>query len=829
MALICLTSLGFEWEGHLSRLRRELSTADAARRREVVRLLGSYSARDAGEAILTALADSDAGVRAEAADSAGRVRLRSAVPHLLDWLDEADADVRASAARALGNIGDPRTVTPLVRALGDSNGDVRRAAVVALAVIGTDDVVVPLLGRLDDSDATVRIESAEALGQLGDPRAVVPLVGRARDDSPEVRVAVYGALGELRDRRANAALLQGLSDAAEQPQLAAIAALGRLGSDAAVEPLSAMLENPDARRTRAVVAALGAIGGEEALGAVIDALGRHDTRAVAAEVLLSQARRGPGPIMPMLARAITDAATDLQVTAIAEVIHRIGLSRPDPRATASLLDILHAGRGAPSAVLRALATTGSADALVPILEHLRSDSPGMPGAALDALDLYFTQMPPDGRAADPLLAALGQVPQAERIRVVRLLGVVRAARALPALRPLVEHEDAALRLAAVEAIGRIGDAEGAPLLIDLLSDRDRRTRWEAARALGAAASADTLRLLLRHLRDPEPFDRHSVVLALAGALPRLRASEALPADVAATARRDLLAAARGPDEALAERAIDALGRWAAPQLGADLAELTGPSVPAARRRAAVAALGPIDSDVARAALRRGLRSRDVALLTTAAVALGEHGVRADAAPLLRVGRRGPWPASAAASFALARMARRGVLEARPSLAGLCALAESHDPFVRANVAMAFAALGAGPCTDGADPDRWLGARHAAVVRVAAARWLHAAAEAGHIDAPAARERLDQCAARDLSPEVVGVCSSPGLPALGDEADVYAYTTDGDALLTNRLVALRLADGTVLVSYTDVNGHLRLLDAPEGPLVLEDPTSVPLEP
>ncbi|MFW6198007.1 MAG: HEAT repeat domain-containing protein, partial [Myxococcota bacterium] len=102
LLLSSLLLLGFEWEGRLERLERELEATDPARRREVVRLLASYPAPAVREALLHALGDPDAGVRTEAAEAAGRVRLKEAVPRLLDWLGDADADVRTSAARALG-------------------------------------------------------------------------------------------------------------------------------------------------------------------------------------------------------------------------------------------------------------------------------------------------------------------------------------------------------------------------------------------------------------------------------------------------------------------------------------------------------------------------------------------------------------------------------------------------------------------------------------------------------------------------------------------------------------------------------------------------------
>ena len=89
--------------------------------------------------------------------------------------------------------------------------------------------------------------------------------------------------------------------------------------------------------------------------------------------------------------------------------------------------------------------------------------------------------------------------------------------------------------------------------------------------------------------------------------------------------------------------------------------------------------------------------------------------------------------------------------------------------------------------------------------------------------------LARCADEPLLPDVARVCARPAMPDLDSEADVFAHTSDGRGLLRQRTVALRLADGSVWVTLTDANGHLRLADAPTGSLALEDPSATPLEP
>jgi hypothetical protein len=120
-------------------------------------------------------------------------------------------------------------------------------------------------------------------------------------------------------------------------------------------------------------------------------------------------------------------------------------------------------------------------------------------------------------------------------------------------------------------------------------------------------------------------------------------------------------------------------------------------------------------------------------------------------------------------------------------------------------------------------------RHAASVRVAAARWLAVRAldqgPLGH----EARTALDACIEREHASDVNEACEARDFPPLDAGADVYAYDASGREVLVDRLVALRFADGTVLVAPTDATGHLGLERAAHGRLVLDDPFATPLEP
>jgi HEAT repeat protein len=402
-------------------------------------------------------------------------------------------------------------------------------------------------------------------------------------------------------------------------------------------------------------------------------------------------------------------------------------------------------------------------------------------------------------------------------------------RALPALTALYSQKDATLQIAAVRATGMLGAKEAAPALLPLVDADDAGLRFEAARALRTCADAATVRTLLARLEGRGAADRHALLVALGGALPRAEANRTLDAELHDAALHVLGNIARGEDDALADRAMDAIGVWA--PKGALEALAPNLRSPSARRRAtATMAIGQLQTQESRKVLRYLLTGKHTRDAAAAAIALAEIGDERDLAALVKASKRQHWPVPGAAAFSLARMAQRGALRPHAAARALCDLGRSREPYVRANVAAALAALAARPCEeDGPDPLRWLAPEHTPIVRAAAARWTHAALAAGKLDAAAAQSALARCSATDVEPAVRALCTVPAaVAAVREPADVYAYAPDGTTLLRNRLVALRLADGAVFLGYTDLNGHVRLPRAPRGELRLEQPELMPLE-
>jgi hypothetical protein len=77
--------------------------------------------------------------------------------------------------------------------------------------------------------------------------------------------------------------------------------------------------------------------------------------------------------------------------------------------------------------------------------------------------------------------------------------------------------------------------------------------------------------------------------------------------------------------------------------------------------------------------------------------------------------------------------------------------------------------------------------------------------------------------------VAGACLFPQMPGDDQPVDLSARTPDGKTPSAFQLVALRLADGSVFIGYTDLNGQIPIHWAPPGARLLEDPAVTPLEP
>jgi HEAT repeat protein len=859
VAAISLCS-AFEWPGRIAHLAYQAAHGSASERRQAVRLLAQYPSTTL-PALLGALDDDDLEVQLAAAEALADRRAAEAGPTLLDWLSDKDPARRAAGVRGLGAIGDPRAGAGLARALADADASVRLAAVEALTAQGSA-ASNPLAIGLDDKDSRVRARVAEALAAAPDPAAFAALSGHVRDEAIEVRVNCLRALGKLRDPRSVAVLISALNDADEVVRLAALAALGDSAQSSAVAPLRASLSAAP-RLARTALAALGRIEDQAAQVALLGALDDPELAAASADALLARLQRraagaseaqprtptsslvpadpasprraaGEGgraqtensphadeaEIVLALAKSLERATNPEQATLLAGALGALGAFLPIAQAKPSLMDALATGRGDPRIVSAALLPLAPSELLPLLLERLERATPAERGAVLDALAACFSAGLGDGRAVEPLAAALGQARPGERGRLLQLLGATGAARVLPLLLTAAGTASPHELVTIASAIGALpGSADGRRALRPLMAAAEPGLREAAANAFARSAESADIAALLDGIDAAGPFVAGDW-LALGGALGRL--GPTLDPKLRERVRRSIRAGLRDSKPAIAALALMALRRLHDPAGTSLLTErLRSPS--ASARAAAVLALGDFPSEDARRLLRYMLMNDAPPVVLSAELALGELGDQRDSSALLKAAERGVWPLPAAAAYALARIAQRGAGKKHALQRALCALGRDRDVLVRANVAAGLSALGSERCDDRVDPSVWLGPAESPILRRAAAAWALAGAD---VDVQARARKL--CAERP-DDELRAACHAGQPSAASGTVDIHAYAADGRSDLTDRLVAVSGLGAGIFVGPTDANGHLLVPAALGARLHLIDPADTDFAP
>jgi len=805
------------WPDVAERVERDLGAADPTTRRNAARELTELGPGRGGPLALAALSDADDDVKLAAAEAAIRLRAAGATDAVVGWLNAPDARLRRKACEVARSLPGPRAVAPLGRTLGDPDPEVRAAAADALGHQVSAEAVPPLLGRLDDPAPPVRIQIVGALARLGDPRAVVPLVGKVQDSSPDVREAVARALGDLGDPRASSALVLVLRDQSNDVRRDALAALGRMRAADAVDAIAPFATDRTPALRLAGLGALGRIASADAVRVLVQALGTGDDTAGSLErtaVRDALVMAGPAAVAPLHA-LMAGSPSAPAATSAAWVLGEL-------KTTAEALAIVAAmRRGAvpTAAALHALAGAGTAAEVPIVLEFVADPSPIVRGEALGAAMALLDPNHPDGRAVEPLAAALRDArPSArERARMAALLGRTGAPRAAPLLVELVHAHDPALRLAAIDALGTLG-AEAPPssastadaALLEALGSPEATVRLHAAVALSEAGGATARDALLAKLDGGDEVDRAAVLTALGGVLARA------PGEAAVLRLAGALDLAAGPER---DGIVEALGRAPLASAVKALVSVTKRDEPADRRAAAsLLAAHPADA-TALATARALLEDPDAGVRAQAAWALGTLGDTSDSPRLAALARSQDVDVAPDAVAAIGRIAARG-RAVDVAAKTLCPLLADPRPYPRAN-ALAGLALARARCEGGGAAERTALSEDASEdVRAAAALLLTRAPSAD--DARA----LERCARSDPSGTVAARCRSRApLPTRTHPALVYVVAETATQPHAGAPYAMLLADGLVHTGTTDRRGAVFDPVAPEGEVSLRRPSAL----
>lgn len=809
------TARALDWPDVAERVEQDLQAADVATRRAAARRIAQLGPGRGGPLAVRALDDPDDEVKLAAADAAIRLDVPEASDAVAGWLNAPDPRLRRKACDVARSLPSARAVAPLARTLGDADADVRAAAAEALGHQAAGEAVPPLLGKLDDGSPAVRVAIVGALARLADPRAVVPLVGKVQDSSPDVREAVARALGDLGDRRASPALVLALRDQSNDVRRDALGALGRMKAPDAVDAVAPFTSDRTPSLRLAALAALGRIATPDALRVLVQNLGTAEDaggsldRTPVRDALVMAGARAVAPLHAVLV-ASPSPAVATSASWVLGALHASGEA-------AAIVGAMRRGALPTAAALHALVGAGTSAEVPVALEFVADGSPAVRDAALDAAGALLDPHHPDGRAVEPLEAALRdpRPTSAERARLAGLLGRAGAARAAPVLVELTRTHDAALRLAALDALGVLGAPGGdgdravVDALLDALGAGDAAVRLHAALGLAAAGGAAARDALLARLDGGDELDRAALLTALGGILERV------PADAAIARLHAALDLAAGPER---DALLDALGRAASPAATRVLATLARSTEPTDRREVAIVLAAHPGDPSALATARVLLTDPDAPTRAQAAWTLGRLGDASDEAALRAVTTATDIDAATNAAASLGRISARAHA---PDLAAraLCPLEHDARAAVRANALDGLALAGA-RCADGAVERSMLASDPSDVARFAAAA---AVARAPTEDDARALER---CARVDPSGAVAARCrTTPAWPERTHAVVVFVVGDGADGPRPGAAYGLRLADGLLRAGTTDRRGAVFDPAAPEGEVSLTGPSSL----
>ncbi len=804
-----------EWPDVADGVERDLSSDDVPVRLSAARRLGTVGRARGGALALAALEDADDDVRLAAADAAIRLRAPGTTERVASWVGASSARLRRKACEVAGAMPDAGAVAVLARALGDPETEVREAAARALGRQGAPEAVTPLLGRLDDGVPEVRVVIAGALAKLHDARAVVPLVGKIGDSSADVRQAVARALGELGDARASPRLVTALRDGNVDVRREALSALGLLHASDAVDVIVSFSADRIPAVRLAALHALAEIATPDSIEQLVAALGGADEVAAGLDstpvrdALVSVGQAA----IPSLREALTHAKSRAAAAGAAWVLGALGAHAEAP----AILKAMRSGSISVAFAMRALAGAGTADDAPIVLEFIVDPNPVVRSEALGAALALLDPSHPDGRAVEPLAAALDDTSLSvqERARVALLLGRTGAARAAPLLVPLVHGGDSELRVAAIDALGSLGQGQADEALVQLLQSTDPTIRLHAATALSNSGGPRALAALLAELGSDAETDRATLLTALGGILARIPNTEAIES-LAAT----LVLSVGAERDAL----IEAIGR--APSTSAvRVLELSARSQEPFDRRAAASMLAAHRVDPRALEIARSLlNDSDESVRGQATWSLGTLGDASDLTRLDSLARGSDLEVAVDAVAAIGRIVVREHATAS-ALQSLCPIVAHGSAFARVN-ALAGLSNARARCP-GSLERRQLADDPSEEVRAAAARALATEASTGDADAIRA---LDHCTRNDISVSVATRCATRAPePNEAGPVLVYVVPEGSNEPRPDAFYGVLWTDGMLRLGRADRRGAFFEPAAPKGTARLVSISGAQVEP
>ncbi len=441
---------------------------------------------------------------------------RKATPFLIEGFKTSNRDVRKFIIDVLGEQMDSRSLPLILEALKDEDENVRATAVEHLGKAGEPSVVDALIEILNSGDLWTAYPAADALGRIGNRKAVPHLL-EAMKRKP-LREPVLKALGMLADPvtlEPVIALLQDVSKNIQERALRTIEKiyhhgisaeviteeLRRILGDKAIDLLIAHAwSNKNEVRVSAILM-LGLMKDEAAYGPLLDISHEEEYAEDVKGAFVFIGKDRPDSLLKLF-----DTGNPHQLRFIAEVAGEV-VSPVYYDIFARLLN--NEDGHVRSIAARSIAKLNMSDAVSMLIKRLADPYEDVQEAAVDALSMLQHYL-----HIHELLLMLRSDSPVLRRNVARLLGKMKADRAVKDLGFALKDERVAVRKAVVEALSQIGTEEAVRYLKYALTDEDPDIRISATLSLGAIGGEGILDSLTILTVDPDNFVRVSAARAL---------------------------------------------------------------------------------------------------------------------------------------------------------------------------------------------------------------------------------------------------------------------------------------------------------------------------
>ncbi len=450
----------------------------------------------------------------------------------LELLKSPVADLRAQAARALGERKVPIALEPLEAILRDPEPFVRLQATIALGRIGHAGAIPALLPVLAESDVYLAYSAREALKRIDDWRAAA----RGLDSpDPKIRAGVLLAMEQVYDVQAASALAHFASSSrrAVEERARALSYLAEVhrkappwdgrwwgtqpaqrkppaktiaweGTPRVMTAMRELLTDRSAPVRLAAVEAIVKTDNRDSRSILRVRFREEKDSNVKRAITLGLGKLADVEALDLLTSVLRDARADQPLRdAALEAVEMIG-SKKAAVALAGLLGQKTFSADRKPRVIAALARLKDPSAIKPLLEVLKTPSPAVKAASIDAL-----------------VEIVKDKHDRSRDDVIR------------ALEPCRSDAAVEVRNRAISAAGVLGDREAVVSLI--AASETPGSRFEASQALAALPDIRALQVYLRGLTDKSTDLRKASAAAIvkirdqaAAVLDQLAARHELP-------------------------------------------------------------------------------------------------------------------------------------------------------------------------------------------------------------------------------------------------------------------------------------------------------------